>query len=106
MTHDQYQLAASDYQLSLRLSARDSDWDTDDERKQDGATHNPYAAWEWGSAVRLAGDSKRAAQIHVLATDCFTYIANTERSVLSELDAGIDYAAAAAATTGSTNAST
>ena len=41
-TQLQLEQAAKDYQLSLRLSSRE-DWDTNDEKEQDGAGRNPYA---------------------------------------------------------------
>ena len=85
-------MAAKDYQLALRFSARE-DWDTNEEKEEDGARTNPYAAWEWGAALRLAGQYQEAARVHTLAADNFDDIGDRARSVISELDAGIDLAA-------------
>jgi hypothetical protein len=92
LTTDQYKQAAQDYQLYFRLSSRD-DWDTDEERERDSITRNPYAAWEWGMALRGAGDLKDAAKIHSLASAAFNDIGDKAHSVISEMDAGIDLAA-------------
>lgn len=91
ITTEQYQQAAKDYQLYFRLSSRD-DWDTDEEREQDSIARNPYAAWEWGMALRGAGDYKGAANIHKLASAAFNDIGDKAHAVISELDAGIDLA--------------
>ena len=92
LSTDQYKQAAEDYQISLRLSSRE-DWDTDEENEQDGASRNPYAAWEWGMALRGSGDYKKAADTHILASLSFKDIGDRARSVISKLDAGIDLAA-------------
>ena len=84
--------ASHDYQLSLRLSSRE-DWDTDQENEEDGATRNPYAAWEWGSVLRLAGKYDEAANAHALASQAFKEIGDRARSVIAKLDAGVDLAA-------------
>lgn len=84
--------AASDYKTSLKLSSRE-DWDTEGELVQDGASRNPYAAWEWGSSLRLAGKYREAAEAHAIASNAFTEIGDRARSVISLLDAGIDLAA-------------
>jgi len=85
--------AADDYRQALILTSRE-EWDTDEENLQDGATRNPYAAWEWGSALRLNGDWIGAARAHNLASDAFDDVGDRARSVISLIDSGIDYAAA------------
>jgi len=91
-TKEQYAQAAEDYQVAFRLTARE-DWDTNAEREEDGATRNPYAAWEWGMARRGAGDFKGASESHTIASRAFREIGDRPRSVISALDAGIDLAA-------------
>mmetsp|Transcript_22159 Transcript_22159/g.61679 ORF Transcript_22159/g.61679 Transcript_22159/m.61679 type:complete len:282 (-) Transcript_22159:35-880(-) len=91
VTSEQAKTAATDYQISLRLSARE-DWDTDAELEEDGAMRNPYAAWEWGTSLRLAGEYDEAARVHIMASDFFDDIGDRARSVISMLDAGIDLA--------------
>jgi len=88
----QYAQASEDYRIALRLTARE-DWDTDAEMEEDGATRNPYAAWEWGMARRGAGDFKGASESHTIASRAFKEIGDRPRSVISALDAGIDLAA-------------
>jgi len=85
--------AASDYERALKLSSRE-EWDTDQELLEDGATRNPYAAWEWGSMLRLTGQWQQAATAHALAATAFDEIGDKARSVISLTDAGIDLAAA------------
>ena len=92
LTKSSAQMAAEDYRISLKLSSRE-DWDTDEENVQDGAQRNPYAAWEMGTAQRLAGDFSGAYTSHVLASDAFESIGDHARAVISSLDAGIDLAA-------------
>ena len=87
----EYKKIAQDYQISLRLSSRE-EWDTNEENEADGATRNPYAAWEWGMAKRGAGDLNGAAETHELASLAFKDIGDRARSVISALDAGIDLA--------------
>jgi hypothetical protein len=84
--------AANDYKTSLKLSSRE-DWDTEGELVEDGASRNPYAAWEWGSSLRLAGKYREASEAHAIASSAFTEIGDRARSVISLLDAGIDLAA-------------
>lgn len=84
--------AAEDYKRSLKLSARD-DWDTEKEIVEDGASRNPYAAWEWGSTLRAAGQYKEASEAHALAYNTFSEIGDRARAVISLIDAGIDLAA-------------
>jgi hypothetical protein len=84
--------ASKDYQLSLRLSARD-EWDTDAENEEDGAKKNPYACWEWGSTLRSSGDLEKAAKVHRLASESFDDIGDRARSIISQMDEGIDLAA-------------
>ena len=93
VTKEMARKAAEDYSISLKLSARDDDFDTDDEMIEDGAARNPYAAWEMGTARRAAGDFAGAYKAHVLASDSFENIGDHARSVISFLDAGIDLAA-------------
>jgi len=92
ITPEQFKQASSDYQISLRLSSRE-DWDTDEEMEQDGVQRNPYAGWEWGMAQRGAGEYQKAAETHTLAAFAFKDIGDRARSVIAELDAGIDLAA-------------
>jgi len=83
--------AAQDYERALQLSSRE-DWDTVAERLEDGASRNPYAAWEWGDALRLSGQHERAATAHALASSAFDVTGDPARSVIALLDAGIDLA--------------
>jgi hypothetical protein len=92
LSTEQYKQAAEDYKISLRLSSGE-DWDTNEENEQEGATKNPYAAWEWGMAQRGAGEYKKAAETHILASVSFKDIGDRARAVISKLDAGIDLAA-------------
>jgi len=92
LTKTQAQRAAEDYQTALRLTSRE-DWDTDAENEEDGASRNPYAAWEWGTSLRKAGDFRGASKAHALAALSFKDIGDRPRSIISELDAGIDMAA-------------
>ena len=84
--------AAKDYQLALRLSSRE-EWDTDAENEADGATKNPYAAWEWGTSLRSIGDLDSAWKVHRLASEAFDDIGDKARSIISQMDEGIDLAA-------------
>ena len=93
LTPTQAQQAANDYELYLKLSSRE-EWDTDQELLEDGATRNPYAAWEWGSVLRRAGQYKQAATAHALAAQAFGDIGDRARGVISLVDSGIDLAAA------------
>lgn len=102
--------SAKDYEEALKLASRE-EWDTDTELLEDGATRNPYAAWEWGDALRLlmAYDSnnnkniaQQAATAHALASAAFDEIGDRARSVIALTDAGIDLAAAASTTTTTT----
>ena len=97
LTNEEWSGVAQDYQIALRLSSRDDYLETDVEREQDGAARNPYAAWEWGQALRGAGRYGPASEVHTLAALSFKDIGDRARSVIAELDAGIDLAAAAAA---------
>ena len=93
LTTDQWKSVATDYQLGLKLSSTDDYLETDAEKEGDGATKNPYAAWEWGMAQRAAGDYSGASETHTLASLAFKDIGDKARSVISALDAGIDLAA-------------
>ena len=75
----QYAQAAEDYKIALRLTSRE-DWDTDAENEEDGATRNPYAAWEWGMARRGAGDFIGASESHTIASRAFKDIGDRPRS--------------------------
>lgn len=90
-TLEQKKLAVQDYREALKLSARE-DWDTEQELLEDGAKTNPYATWEYGTALRVAGDYGQAQSVHQLAADYFDDIGDRARSVISALDAGIDAA--------------
>jgi hypothetical protein len=79
----------------MRLTSRE-EWDTNVELEADGAQRNPYAAWEWGMALRGEGDYDKAAEVHILASSAFKGIGDRARSVISKLDAGIDLAASVA----------
>lgn len=87
-------MSADDYETYLKLSARgdEEDFDSDMERIEDGCARNPYAAWEWGAALRAKGDYKKAFDAHTLASDDFDLIGDRARSVVAELDAAIDLA--------------
>jgi hypothetical protein len=97
-TKDQAKLAVSDYESALKLSARE-EWDTDEELLQDGARTNPYAAWELGMALRLTGDYAKATDYHTLASNYFDEIGDRARSVIAQIDAGIDAASSSSANT-------
>jgi tetratricopeptide (TPR) repeat protein len=85
----------ADYRMALRLLARgdEEDYDSDDIRVIDGMLRNPYAAWEFGTAKRDAGEYIDAAATHKLASDSFLEIGDKARAVICDLDAGIDLAA-------------
>lgn len=91
-TVDKLTQAAQDYELALQLSSRE-DWDTTEELLQDGATRNPYAAWEWGTILRQTNQWQRASYAHSLASNAFDEIGDKARSIISLLDVGIDLAA-------------
>lgn len=88
----QAEQAVQDYELALKLSARE-EWDTEQELIEDGARTNPYATWEYGMALRLVGKLDQAQSIHTLASDYFDDIGDRARSVIAAFDAGIDAAA-------------
>lgn len=73
------------------MSSRE-DWDTDAENEQDGASRNPYAAWEWGSMIRSSGDIAGAVNIHKMAAEAFDDVGDKTRSIISQMDEGIDLA--------------
>ena len=68
----------------MRLTSRD-DWDTDAENEEDGASRNPYAAWEWASTLRSAGDFGGAARTHKLASEAFDDIGDKVSSSTDSL---------------------
>jgi hypothetical protein len=86
--------AAADYEQALKLTSRE-EWDTEQELLEDGASRNPYAAFEWGSALRTSGDYSKAALAHSLAALSFDATGDKGRAVVSQLDAGIDLASIA-----------
>ena len=90
---EQVATAAKDYKEVLVLSSRE-DWDTIEEKVEDGAKTNPYAAWEYGMALRRNGQYEEAKAIHSLTSDLFDAIGDRPRAVISLLDAGIDAACA------------
>jgi tetratricopeptide (TPR) repeat protein len=90
------QQSATDYERALTLSSRDDDYDTKDEMILDASVRNPYAAWEWGTALRYSGQYEAAAKAHLIASQSFQEIGDKSRSVISLTDAGIDYAMAGA----------
>lgn len=92
-TPEQAQQAANDYKRALILLSNPDDWDTDEERLADGVRRNPYAAWEYGSVLRQAGQVESAATAHEMASLAFVEIGDKARSVLSRIDFGIDLAA-------------
>ena len=97
LTREDWSGVAKDYQIALRLTSRDGDYlETDAEKEQDGAARNPYAAWEWGQALRRAGLYGKASEVHTLAALSFRDIGDRARSIIAELDAAIDLASAAA----------
>jgi hypothetical protein len=80
--------------LAMRMTSRE-EWDTNPELEADGAQRNPYAAWEWGMALRASdgpGQLQEAAEKHILASESFKEIGDRARSTISKLDAGIDLA--------------
>ena len=93
----QAETATGDYKEALVLSSRE-DWDTVEENLEDGAKTNPYAAWEYGMALRRNGQYEEAQAIHTLSSDLFDSISDRSRAVISLLDAGIDAASAEAST--------
>lgn len=94
-SNQQVETAAKDYKEALVLSSRE-DWDTVEEKVEDGAKTNPYAAWEYGMALRRNGQYEEAKAVHMLTSDLFDAISDRSRAVISLLDAGIDAACAEA----------
>jgi hypothetical protein len=84
-------MGVDDYKQTLILNSRE-DWDTIQEQIEDGCKTNPYAAWEYGMALRQNSQYEEAKVIHILTSDLFDSISDRSRSVISLLDAGIDYA--------------
>ena len=91
VTSKQAQTAVADYKEALVLSSRE-DWDTVQEKFEDGAKTNPYAAWEYGMALRRNEQYEEAKAVHLLTSDLFDAISDRPRSVISLLDAGVDAA--------------
>jgi len=96
-TSQQAETAAKDYKEALVLNSRE-DWDTVEEKLEDGAKTNPYAAWEYGMALRRNGQYEEAKAVHMLTSDLFDSISDRSRAVISLLDAGIDAASVEAST--------
>ena len=88
------QRTAADYLAALKLSSRE-EWDSPQEMLEDGASRNPYAAWEWADSLRAAGDLQQAALAHALAASAFDSTGDRGRAVVSQIDAGIDLASVA-----------
>ncbi len=90
-----YGQAVEDYKQAFLLTARYEDdyYESDEERMMDGAAKNPFAVWEYGMALRGVGNYNEAYKIHLAASDFFSDIGDTGRSIISLLDAGIDLAA-------------
>jgi hypothetical protein len=90
--------------MALQLLGTSSYDDDEDTTKADqeevGIMKNPYAAWEWASSLRAAGMYQDAARIHQLTSSTFETLGDHARSVISQLDAGIDLAAASPANKG------
>lgn len=84
-------MGVDDYKQTLILNSRE-DWDTIQEQIEDGCKTNPYAAWEYGMALRQNSQYEEAKVIHILTSDLFDSISDRSRSVISLLDAGIDTA--------------
>jgi hypothetical protein len=86
------QQIAADYQQALVLLGADEydDEQTELEALTAAAKQNPYAMWEYGAALRNAGRANGA--IRLLAATSFASIGDPARSVIAQIDAGIDYA--------------
>jgi hypothetical protein len=91
ITDKQAALGVEDYKQTLIMNSRE-DWDTIQEQIEDGAKTNPYAAWEYGMALRQNSQYEEAKVMHLLTSDFFDSISDRSRSVISLLDAGIDAA--------------
>jgi len=91
ITDKQAAIGVEDYKQTLIMNSRE-DWDTIQEQIEDGAKTNPYAAWEYGMALRQNSQYEEAKVIHLLTSDFFDSISDRSRSVISLLDAGIDAA--------------
>jgi tetratricopeptide (TPR) repeat protein len=87
------QQIAADYQQALLLLGTDEydDEQTEMEVLSAAAKQNPYAMWEYGAALRNAGQAN--GEIRMLAATAFATIGDPARSVITQIDAGIDYAA-------------
>ncbi|GAX28843.1 hypothetical protein FisN_20Lh139 [Fistulifera solaris] len=87
------ELAATDYEQALKLFSTERSEATDAELVQDGILKNPYAAWEWGTSLRMKGDWTGAATVHALSADAFEQIGDRPHFLISQIDYGIDLAA-------------
>jgi len=97
-TISQAKQASNDYEVYFTLT---SSLDNESNSKKeggisdviiDGMQKNPYAAWEWGMVNRVAQDYDMAAEIHQLSMVAFDDIGDKPRSVICDLDRGIDLA--------------
>lgn len=98
-TISQAKQASNDYEVYFRLTSsldNESNSKKDEGRISeviiDGMQKNPYAAWEWGMVNRVAQDYDMAAEIHRLSMNAFDDIGDKPRSVICDLDRGIDLA--------------
>ena len=81
----------TDYRQALILSSKD-DWETVEDTIEEGIRSNPYAAWEYGMALRHNAQYDEAKAIHLVTSETFDSISDRSRAVISLLDAGIDAA--------------
>ena len=102
----QAQQASKDYATYFRMTSSIDDDDESDSNGNDknskeafvspiiidGIAKNPYAAWEWGQVNRVAQKHEMAAEIHRLASNAFDEIGDKPRSIICDLDRGIDMA--------------
>ena len=98
ITKGQATQCVMDYRQALILSSKD-DGETVEETIEEGIRSNPYAAWEYGMALRHNAQYDEAQAIHLVTSATFDAISDRSRAVISLLDAGID----AACTTNNNN---
>eukprot|EP00587_Corethron_hystrix_P004581 CAMPEP_0113309556 /NCGR_PEP_ID=MMETSP0010_2-20120614/7550_1 /TAXON_ID=216773 ORGANISM="Corethron hystrix, Strain 308" /NCGR_SAMPLE_ID=MMETSP0010_2 /ASSEMBLY_ACC=CAM_ASM_000155 /LENGTH=408 /DNA_ID=CAMNT_0000164827 /DNA_START=104 /DNA_END=1330 /DNA_ORIENTATION=+ /assembly_acc=CAM_ASM_000155 len=93
LSPSEYDAVAEDYATYLKLSAREEDFpETERELLKSGAESNPYAAWEWGIALRQAGQMEAAEDAHGIAAAAFRNIGDRPREIISDIDRAIDLA--------------
>jgi hypothetical protein len=88
------QQTADDYKAALLLLGEDEydDDQTEMEALAAAATKNPYATWEYGAALRIAG--RPDGKVRNLAAAAFRAIGDPARAAIAAIDAAIDgYAA-------------